>query len=337
MKKLTVLMLVATLIVGMFAVSASANNICESYGEIPKVDKPITLDGLRDGVYDYGVKMEINSGFHGEPNESGVSGTMWAAYDDNNLYVFIEVRDSSVFDISKDPNVKFCPTCGKQQVVDSGCAHMTDPAEAKYNIWNDDCVEFMVDWTNNGSVPSQYRVNRSGIATRDWDTQNIGFTAAASAGSNGTWYGELSIPLDSSKQGTEIGLMCMINNQKNIDPYEADYILLDNSAGYSDPWGSEFFDYITLGAPVEVPDDATGVVDGGNNGGNNGGGTTTPTGPAPTDDQGNTLPTTGTDATGSNNNPNKPAQTADPIAMVVVAAMAALGAAVVIKKTCFSK
>ena len=57
MKKLTVLMLVATLIVGMFAVSASANNICESYGEIPKVDKPITLDGLRDGVYDYGVKM----------------------------------------------------------------------------------------------------------------------------------------------------------------------------------------------------------------------------------------------------------------------------------------
>ena len=63
---------------------------------------------------------------------------------------------------------------------------MTDPAEAKYNIWNDDCVEFMgKDWTNNGSVPSQYRVNRSGIATRDWDTQNVGFTAAASAGSDG--------------------------------------------------------------------------------------------------------------------------------------------------------
>lgn len=330
MKKLTVLMLVATLIVGMFAVSASANNICESYGEIPKVDKPITLDGLRDGVYDYGVKMEINSGFHGEPNESGVSGTMWAAYDDNNLYVFIEVRDSSVFDISKDPNVKFCPTCGKQQVVDSGCAHMTDPAEGKYNIWNDDCVEFMVDWTNNGSVPSQYRVNRSGIATRDWDTQNIGFTAAASAGSNGTWYGELSIPLDSSKQGTEIGLMCMINNQKSLDPYEADYILLDNSAGYSDPWGSEFFDYIKLGASVEVPSDVPSVVTDPTNPGDD---PTTPgtTGPAPTDDSGNPIPTN------PGTNPGEPAKTADPIAMVVVAAMAALGAAVVIKKTCFSK
>mgnify|MGYP000184304742 CR=1 FL=1 len=134
MKKLTVLMLVATLIVGMFAVSASANNICESYGEIPKVDKPITLDGLKDGVYDYGVKMEINSGFRGEPNESGVSGTMWCAYDDNNLYVFVEVRDPTVFDITKDPNFKICSECGKQMISGSGCAHLTGSEPTAGNV-----------------------------------------------------------------------------------------------------------------------------------------------------------------------------------------------------------
>lgn len=327
MKKLTVWMLVATLLVGMLAISVSANNICESYGEIPKVDKPITLDGLRDGVYDYGVSMEINSGFRGEANESGVSGTLWAAYDDNNLYLFFEVKDSSVFDISKDPNVRFCSTCGKQEVVGSGCEHMTDPASEIYNIWNDDCVEFMIDWTNNGSVPSQYRVNRSGLATRDWDTQNIGFSAAASAGSNGTWYGELSIPLDSSRQGTEIGIMCMINNQKSLDPYEADYIMLSNSANYGDPWGSEFFDYITLGALVEVPDDATNVVTNPTGSNNN---NDPINGSVSTDASGNPLPTDST-------NPGQAVQTADPIAMVVVAAVAALGAAIVIRKTCFSK
>ena len=50
-----------------------------------------------------------------------------------------------------------------------------------------------------------------------------------------------------------------------------------------------------------------------------------PSGPAPTDPSGNPII------------PGPSPKTADPIVMIVIAAFAALGAAVVIKKTCFNK
>ncbi|MCI8331526.1 MAG: hypothetical protein HFE78_01690 [Clostridiales bacterium] len=315
MKKVTVLMLVVAVMVSVFAVSSSANRSLESYGEVPKISNyPVTVDGQKDPAYDYGLCLPITQTFQELPLPADLKGQCWLVYDDNNLYVFVEVIDPGVWDSASHFHI--CSQCGKQLITGSKCEHVTADTSDAHNIWDDDCIEFFVDWTNKSSTSSQYRVNRLGWATRDWDTWNTGFTAKASAGSNGTWYAEYAIPLDNSSKGTQIGINCMIHSQLSLDPFKEEIVVMNNSYGYQDAWKSEYYDYIELGE--EVPIDAPKPSN------------TAPTwGPGPN-------PSGPVDETDPSGNPINP-KTADPIVMIVIAAFAALGAAVVIKKTCFNK
>ncbi|MCI8589568.1 MAG: hypothetical protein HFE77_02495 [Clostridiales bacterium] len=317
MKKVTVLMLVVAVMISVFAVSSSANRSMESYGVIPKVSSlSVTIDGQKDLAYDYGICLPIAQGFQDRPAPANLSGYLWLVYDDNNLYVFVEVNDPGVFDAAS--NFHICSECGKQLRVEAKCEHVTEDTQDAHNIWDDDCIEFMIDWTNKASLASQYRVNRLGWATRDWDTWNTGFTASASAGSNGTWYGEFSIPLDNSKLGTQIGISCMLHSQESLDPFEENIAMLNNSYGYQDVWRSEYYDYIELGPEADTSVEPPSTVR------PTGGPVVNPGNPG---DPGNP---------GNPGDPSNP-KTADPIVMIVIAAFAALGAAVVIKKTCFNK
>ena len=314
MKKVTVLMLVVAVMISVFAVSSSANRSLESYGTIPKVTHyPITVDGQKDEAYDFGVCLPITQTFQELPLPADLKGQCWIVYDDNNLYVFVEVVDPGIFDSAA--NFHFCSQCGKQLRTDSKCEHVTAETQDSHNVWDDDCIEFFVDWTNKSSTASQYRVNRLGWATRDWDTWNTGFTAKASAGSNGTWYAEYAIPLDNSSKGTQIGINCMIHSQVTLDPFKEEIVVMNNSYGYQDAWKSEYYDYIELGD--EIPEGET------------------PSNTHPTMTPGPN-PTGGPIIDPSNPGGSNP-KTADPIVMIVIAAFAALGAAVVIKKTCFNK
>ena len=315
MKKVTVLMLVVAVMISVFAVSSSANRSLESYGKIPKVTNyPITLDGQKDPAYDFGLCLPISQTFRELELPADLKGQCWVVYDDTNLYVYVEVVDPTIWDSASHFHI--CDQCGKQLKTGSGCEHATEANSDKANVWDDDCIEFFIDWTNKGSKSSQYRVNRIGIATRDWDTWNVGFQAKASAGSNGTWYGEYAIPLDSSKAGTQIGINCMIHSQTSLEPFKEEIVVMNNSCGFQDAWAAEYYDYIELGDEIPAGETPS---------------NTTPTmvpGPGPSDQ-----------ATDPSGNPiiGPSPKTADPIVMIVIAAFAALGAAVVIKKTCFNK
>lgn len=319
MKKVTVLMLVVAVMISVFAVSSSANRLNASYGEIPKVTNyPITMDGQKDPAYDFGLCLPIAQPFINLEMPADLRGQCWLVYDDQNLYAFIEVIDPGIFDSAS--YFHFCDQCGKQMAEGSGCEHLPETPDA-HNVWDDDCIEFFVDWTNKPSNSSQYRVNRLGWATRDWDTRNTGFTAKASAGSNGTWYAEYAIPLDNSKVGTELGINCMIHSQVSLEkvkgdgtPFKEEIAVMNNSLGTQGAWESQYYDYIVLGEEVPAgaePSNTTPTLPG-------------PSGPNPTVDPSNPR------------DPGAP-KTADPIVMIVIAAFAALGAAVVIKKTCFNK
>lgn len=326
MKKVTVLMLVITVIMSVFAVSASANaSGGTSYGKVPKTSTPISVDGQKDAMYDYGLSLPLTQGWRDVPAPSDLSGQMWMVYDSDNLYVFLQVNDPSVFD--SNAHFHMCPDCGKQLILGSGCTHVSENNSDVKNLWNDDCIELFVDWTNNGGTPSQFRVNRYGMATRDWDTRGIGFNAAASGSNSSTWYAEFAIPLDNSKAGTQLGLTCMLHNETiEGDSWSESITMLNNSLGYVECGtpGSQYFDFIELGEEIDTSVPA----------------------PTQTDKDGNTI-TVPTDPSsgkpidpsnpGAGNQSGKNPGTADPIVMIVIAAFAALGAAVVIKKTCFNK
>ena len=324
-----ILVLLAFLLIGAYSISVGANDICESYGEIPKVDVEIKIDGQMDPAYQYGINVQLTRDFEDGHDRSGedVHGQMWMIYDDTNLYVFMEAVDSEYWDITN--LITICDKCGKQEGEGTGCEHNQDPV--KCNIWDDDCFEFFVDWTNNASYPSQFRVSRSDFGSRDWDTWVTGFACKAN-NQNGKWYAELSIPLDNSKEGTELGIHGMLVSQNTLDPYSQTISVSQCSAGFGGGWSPEFFDYIVLGKPIAIT--TTDPVQ--------------PTSPAgstdnnpvvPTDSNGQAVqPDPSQNQAGAGQttvNPSGPAQTADPIVVTVVAALLSISAAVEIKKTCF--
>ncbi len=343
MKRILVFLLAATMILGMVAICSSANDLNEPVeyrdeegniigeeqgGLVPKiVDYDVKVDGQMEGFYKDGLKVNI-SRLDGNL-EKPVSGTAYIVYDDNNLYVYVECNDAEYFNIME--YITICPDCGKQRGQDSGCEHMAEgehdvgpDGTTAVNMWDDDCIEFMVDWANAGSAntPSQYRISRSGTMSRDWDTFNTGFSGKG-YNSGATWGAEYSIPLESSAMGTQIGISIMIHSMNSLVPYDETWAMDNNFNATGGPWDSDYFDYIILDAAFETLN--TEIE------------SEKPT-VGPGVQQTETVITTN-EAGETVVVPTKPTNptTADPIVYIVLVAIVSLGAAVVVKKTCFDK
>lgn len=355
MKRILVLMLVAVMVLSGAALCAGANDVNESVeyrddqgilvgepqgGIVPKlVGQTVAIDGNMEAFYQQGLKANISM-LNGNLDKP-VSGTVYMLYDDNYLYAFIECNDADAFNIMD--LVTICDVCGKQRGVDSRCAEMAAEGYAgdkvgdrKVNLWDDDCVEFMIDWSNDGSTPSQYRISRSGVMSRDYDTAITGFSGKGQDFGS-TWNAEFAIGLDSSVQGTQLGITVMIHSQNELsaEAYNETWAMMNNSSAYGTPWHPQFFDWIELGAPLTIdPNITTGTTTG----------TTSDDTEVvvitetETDDDGKIVVVTRTEyQTIAPTKNDDPAKTADPIVLIVLAAVVALGAAVVVKKTCFNK
>jgi len=368
MKKILVFLLATTMILSMVAICSSANDLNEPVeyrdengdvipftkadgttvslqeGKVPKiVGYDVVVDGQKEDFYDDGLRVNISrlAGNLDKP----VSGTAYFVYDDNNIYLFVECNDDDFFNINDYVNI--CPDCGKQRGKDSGCAHMAEGEHDPCNLWDDDCIEFMIDWSNDGSVPTQYRISRSGYMSRDYDTFNTGFSGKGyNAGA--TWGAEFSVPLDTSAIGTELGIHVMIHSQNSIDPYNETYAMDNNYNVAGTPWQPDYFDYVVLSDPMPDftpptpgPSDEKPTVPGGDPAPTVPGGQPAPTvpggQPAPTVPGGQPAPT----VPGGQPAPTTPQGTnpvtADPIVYIILVAVVSLGAAVVVKKTCFNK
>lgn len=133
MKKLVLALLVAALAVsGATAVSAAEISL-----EAPKAT--VKIDGVKDAGYGEAYKVATFK----DDAKTGATGLASFAWDDNNLYLYIEVTD-------------------------------TTPNHDHANSWERDCVEWFIDWENirtsgdkkNGGHP-YYQVRIASAATSE--------------------------------------------------------------------------------------------------------------------------------------------------------------------------
>ena len=345
-------MIIALVMIAVLSVSVSAG--IEPYGKtnddgtreavpVPKVTTAPAVDGAFDAVYNERslvIPITRDGAGEGDRSEIGdVYGYAYMVFDDSNLYVYVDCIDANTWPILD--YCAICPECGKQLGCPAtgsseGCTHSSEAQPS--NVWDDDCVELLIDWTNSGdgAQTSQYRVSRANFCSRDYDTWNLGFSGSAKE-YGGRWGAEFAIPLDTSREGTEIGINVMIHSQEGIaasplGQYVETIAYAENSAEYGTAWEAAYFDYIVLGNVNSTGNYGTGTDAG--DGGIKidppvvpGPGDPTPT-PGP-----NPIPGPGPNPTPG---PGLPG-TADPIVSVTLVAAAALGAAIVVKKTCFKK
>ena len=139
MKKITSI-LVSIVMVLSLAVPAFAGSVGTDYGTIPKSPVDITIDGIKDPVYDYALKLDIASYSDGDV-DLGTRGKAYLLWRGTDMFVFIEVVDPEV-------------------VIRSHDVQLSQP-------WKTDCATFYIDPTNLADADHlddvmQYRLDCTG-------------------------------------------------------------------------------------------------------------------------------------------------------------------------------
>ena len=154
MKKVVLLALIVATVCALFAVTTSAvvGEGFMNYGDIAKADYgTLGLDGEKDEAYNSATPIAINNqsfdktgkGLAWYPRENGeapASGTAYMVSDSEYLWIYVEVIDATL---------------------------NTKAADAVSSKYTEDCVEVLIDWTNEAlnianSTPYQMRVTHEG-------------------------------------------------------------------------------------------------------------------------------------------------------------------------------
>ncbi|MDN4604964.1 endo-1,4-beta-xylanase [Paenibacillus sp. F6_3S_P_1C] len=195
------------------------------------------IDGSVDSVWSKAPEMKLDTK---QMAWSGATGTAKALWDDDNLYVLVQVRDDQL--------------------------NKSNP-----NVWEQDSVEVFVD-ENNGKTANfqdddgQYRVNFENAASFNPAEIAAGFESKVSV--SGTNYTvEMKIPFKKVKpaNNAKIGFDAQINDAKDGNRISVNAWNDPSGQGYQDT--SVFGELTLTGKPS-----SGGNNGGGNNGGNNGGG-----------------------------------------------------------------
>ncbi len=215
----------------------------------------ITLDGKKDGWYEFGNKGKISN----KSGDEDIYGDVWFICDNDTLYVFVEAHDESVLSI--EDHTSICAECGKLKENHTGCEHIkVSDYDAKtdkgsVNLWNSDCVELYIDKTNYGSPLEIYSVTRGGTAFKGHDTWGLDFEAKTVSDDNG-WCAEFAIQLPYAVK--EWGINITIHSQKSLSPFEQTTACLNNFNAYG-AWDREncdkyagYLDYIAF--PLHLDD-----------------------------------------------------------------------------------
>ena len=192
------------------------------------------IDGSVDSVWSNAPEMKLETK---QMAWSGATGTAKALWDDNNLYVLVQVKDDKL-------------------------------DKSNPNAWEQDSVEVFVD-ENNGKTSAfqdddgQYRVNFENAASFNPEEIAAGFESKVSV--SGTNYTvEMKIPFKKVKpaNNAKIGFDAQINDAKDGNRISANAWNDPSGQGYQDP--SVFGELTLTGKPSQ---------DNGNGGNSNGSGT----------------------------------------------------------------
>ncbi|MFS0860645.1 endo-1,4-beta-xylanase [Paenibacillus taichungensis] len=200
------------------------------------------IDGSVDSVWSKAPEMKLDTK---QMAWSGATGTAKALWDDDNLYVLVQVRDDQL--------------------------NKSNP-----NVWEQDSVEVFVD-ENNGKTANfqdddgQYRVNFENAASFNPAEIAAGFESKVSV--SGTNYTvEMKIPFKKVKpaNNAKIGFDAQINDAKDGNRISVNAWNDPSGQGYQDT--SVFGELTLTGKPSSGGNNGGGNDGGGNNsGGNNGG------------------------------------------------------------------
>ena len=248
MKKAIAILMTAILLFAILAVPVMAEKGNKSYGDVPKTKDAITIDAVKDAVYDKGLKLDINRQYDGEGiGDYGTSGTAWVLWQDGFLFVYAEVKQ--VF--------------------------LQDKAEAEDRQsgqpWECDSLEVFLDFSNDaeGGECDQFRIDAWGYRSfeqrtttgdksygGDYNTADGIFEGKAAI--NGTNYNvEFKIPFQHpADKGAQIGFLLQINDMV-ADGAGRSIVFSGSSSGESRSWQAQEFDYIVLSANEVSADVAT--------------------------------------------------------------------------------
>ncbi|MDR9749408.1 endo-1,4-beta-xylanase [Paenibacillus taichungensis] len=200
------------------------------------------IDGSVDSVWSKAPELKLDTK---QMAWSGATGTAKALWDDDNLYVLVQVRDDQL--------------------------NKSNP-----NVWEQDSVEVFVD-ENNGKTANfqdddgQYRVNFENLASFNPAEIAAGFESKVSV--SGTNYTvEMKIPFKKVKpaNNAKIGFDSQINDAKDGNRISVNAWNDPSGQGYQDT--SVFGELTLTGKPSSGGNNGGGNDGGGNNsGGNNGG------------------------------------------------------------------
>ncbi|RAW11328.1 1,4-beta-xylanase [Paenibacillus taichungensis] len=200
-----------------------------------------TIDGSVDSVWSQAPEMKLDTK---QMAWSGATGTAKALWDDDNLYVLVQVRDDQL--------------------------NKSNP-----NAWEQDSVEVFVD-ENNGKTSSfqdddgQYRVNFENAASFNPAEIAAGFESKVTV--SGTNYTvEMKIPFKKVKpaNNAKIGFDAQINDAKDGNRISVNAWNDPSGQGYQDT--SVFGELTLIGKPSSGGNNGGGNNSGGNNGGSSGG------------------------------------------------------------------
>ena len=248
MKKVLAILLASMLII-MSAVTVLAVPYGPDFGAVPRTGIGIVIDGDKDAVYEQGLQLNIDKKLNADQSDQGGGGTAWLLWDDTALYVFVEVN--------------------MLENYDSG-----DNANKGIEVpWELDNVELLIDFTNDGERPIQYRVNSDGFLNvtmpdEPWLNGEEGLPFVEHAGKkSGTSYTvEYKVIFASSireannlsnvviEAGKAIGVQMMVTDVYGGGD-QTNYMLIEGVG----PWATGDFGWVTLsanevGAPAPEPE-----------------------------------------------------------------------------------
>lgn len=158
MKKFGSFALVALLVAALGASASAANSYSAAKGTA-------TVDGKKDDIYVCDAVTIDVAESTGKTATDGATGKAWLAYDENNLYVYVEVTDSTVTDKSKVTSIYqndsievYVNFSGKEDAIANinaaqltyGPSFTTIAGGGKYQSENKDDVKTAFTYTDDG-------------------------------------------------------------------------------------------------------------------------------------------------------------------------------------------
>ncbi|MCL2773332.1 MAG: hypothetical protein FWD71_08265 [Oscillospiraceae bacterium] len=235
MKKTISILIVAILIFSILTVPALAYNANKSFGDVPKSSDAITVDGVKDAIYDQGLQIPLDIDNQYSEGPTATRGNAWLLWQDGFLYVFVSVTDSYI---------------------------MAQDADTESNSpWMTDSVEVFLDPDNNSedTNSAQFRIDAYGYRSfenrfdgtnsygGDATTANGVYDGAAKMTANG-YDVEFKLPITKAA-GAQIGLMLQINDMQSDDTtrcmvFSHQSVVTDGNMS----WNPIGYDYIVLSA-----------------------------------------------------------------------------------------